>query len=112
MGQPNESPSARGTDGLDDAFPGGNCNRDLAQKAHVLQAKIDLLVDDIVDTAGWLISQLSVLPSQRETGDVTGLIYTLRRSRAYWKHIAEIAAELVTLNDERLSATRQAENGR
>jgi hypothetical protein len=108
MAPTNQNPPAGVADGLNsNAFPGGNCNQDTAPKVGVAQAKIDLLVDDVVDTAGWLISQLSVLPSQRVAGDVTGFIYTLRRSRPYWKHIAETAVELVAANDERLSGLRQ-----
>jgi hypothetical protein len=100
---------AGSADGLDDAFPGENCNLVIAPKANVSQAKIDLLADDIVVTAGWLVDQLYVAPAQRAAGDVTGMIYTLRRSRAYWRHISEVARELASANDERLSALRQAE---
>jgi hypothetical protein len=101
-----------GADGLDNsALLASFDTQDPIKHPAVLQAQIDLLADDVVDTAGWLISQLSVLPSQREAGDVTGLIYTLRRSRAYWKHIAETAVELVAADDERLSALRQSGDG-
>jgi hypothetical protein len=78
-----------------------------APKAHVAQAKIDLLVDDITDTCGWLVDQLNVIPSQRAAGDHSGMIYTLRRSRCYWRHISESARELAAANDERLSGLRQ-----
>jgi hypothetical protein len=103
MPNQNENPAV-GAAGFDDAFPGGNCNLVIAEKADVAQAKIDLLTDDIADTAGWLVSQLSVIPSQREAADIVGIIYTLRRSRAYWRHISEVARELAAVNDERLSA--------
>jgi hypothetical protein len=93
------------------ALLGGIDTRDATAKPHVTQARIDLLADDIVDTAGWLIDQLNCLPAQRAAGDITGVIYTLRRSRSYWKHVAETAAELVAANDERLSALRQAGPG-
>jgi hypothetical protein len=84
----------------------------IGPNAKVAQVKIDMLVDDIVDTAGWLVSQLSVLPSQRAAGDVAGMIYTLRRCRAYWKSISGSALELATANDDRLSALRQEEQSR
>jgi hypothetical protein len=80
-----------------------------APKAHVAQAKGDLLADDVVDTAGWLIDQLNCLPAQRAAGDVTGMIYTLRRSRAFWIAISGSAKELVERNDELISALRQGE---
>jgi hypothetical protein len=89
------------------SFPGGTDSRVNAPKAHIAQARIDQLVDDITDTAGWLVTQLSVLPSQCAAADYSGMLYTLRRSRCYWRHISESAAQLATANDERLSAIRQ-----
>jgi hypothetical protein len=59
--------------------------------------------------AGWLVDQLYVLPAQRAAGDYSGMLYTLRRSRAYWRHISEVARELASANDERLSSLRQGE---
>jgi hypothetical protein len=76
------------------ALLGGIDTQDATAKPHVTQARIDLLADDITDTAGWLIDQLNCLPAQRVAGDTVGIIYTLRRSRAYWRHISESAAEL------------------
>jgi hypothetical protein len=73
----------------------------------VTQARIDLLADDIVDTTGWFIDQLNCLPAQRAAGDYTGMIYTLRRARAYWIAISGSTKELVERNDERLSGLRQ-----
>jgi hypothetical protein len=107
-----KNPPAVGADGLDDAFPVGNCNEVIiAPKANVSQAKIDLLADDIVDTAGWLVDQLYVLPAQRAAGDIVGMIYTLRRARAYWVAVSGSTRELVAANGEQLSELRQSERG-
>jgi hypothetical protein len=108
MSPQNESPCVAPGLVVEDDFLSRKHSDD-APKAQVSQAKIWLLTDDIVDTAGWLVAQLSVLPSQSEAGDVSGLIYTLRRSRCYWRHISEVARELAEANDARLSAIRQAE---
>jgi hypothetical protein len=94
--------------GLDKAsLPGGIDEQIITPNANVLQARIDLLADDIVDTAGWLIDQLNCLPAQRAAGDITGVIYTLRRARAYWVAVSGSARELVAANGEHLSALRQ-----
>lgn len=82
-----------------------------ASKADVFQAKIDLLVDDVVDTAKFMVDQLYVLPAQRVAADYSGMLYTLRRSRCYWRHISAVARELAEINNDRLSALRQAEGG-
>lgn len=80
-----------------------------APKADVAQAKIELIAEDVIDTAGWMVSQLKVLPAQLASADYAGMIYTLRRARSYWKAISGSAADLVAANDERLSALRQGE---
>ena len=108
-----ENPATRAAPtGLNsNAFPGGNCNQDAIAKPAVTQARIDLIADDIVDSAGWLIDQLNCLPTQRAAGDIVGMIYTLRRSRAYWIAISGSAKELVERNDARLSELRQLGGG-
>jgi hypothetical protein len=109
MSPQRETPPGQ-TAGLKDmSLPGGIDGSFNAPKARVEQAKIDLLVDDITDIAGWLVDQLNVLPAQRAAGDFAGMLYTLRRSRAYWIAVAGSARELAAVNDERLSAIRQAE---
>jgi hypothetical protein len=111
MAKSNENPAVGAAGFGDMSLPGGIDGSDTAPNACVAQVKIDMLVDDIVDTAGWLLHQLNVLPAQRAAGDVSGMIYTLRRSRAYWRAISGSATELVVANDERLSALRQAKDG-
>ena len=73
------------------------------------QAKIELLVDDIGDTVGCLIATLSAALAMRDAGDTVGLVYSLRRARAYWTAISGSAKELVAADAERLSALRQSE---
>jgi hypothetical protein len=110
MNHSNERPPSLNGSPSETSFLAGEASEN-APKARVEQAKINLLVDDIVDTTGWLVDQLNVLPAQRVAGDVTGMIYTLRRARAYWKAISGSAAELVSVEGERLSAIRQADGG-
>jgi hypothetical protein len=106
------SPNA--TNPKDGASGSGKCSlrsrENTSPAPSINQAKLDLIVDDIVDTAGWLVDQLYVLPAQRAAADYSGMLYTLRRSRAYWRHISEVARELAAANDERLSALRQGED--
>jgi hypothetical protein len=80
-----------------------------APKYEVSQAEIGLLVDDICDTVGCMITQLYVVIAMRDAGDTAGLIYALRRGRPYWKHISESARDLIAADAERLSALRQRE---
>ena len=109
MEQKRETPPGQ-TAGLGNmSLPGGIDASENAPKARVEQAKIELVADDITDTAGWLIDQLNCLPAQRAANDFGGMVYTLRRSRAYWLAISGSAVELVAANDARLSALRQAE---
>ena len=111
MPQINEGvPSAKGAPGNSSSIGIGDGSEN-APKAQLDQVKIDLLADDITDTSGWLVSQLHVIPAQREAGDIAGLLYTLRRSRCYWQHITESAWELAEAHGQQLSALRQAEDG-
>ena len=56
-----------------------------------------------------MIAQLNAALAMADAGDTVGLIYALRRSRAYWRSISESAADLVAADAERLSALRQTE---
>jgi hypothetical protein len=78
-----------------------------APKAHVAQAKIELLREDIAETIGWFIPALNSAIAMLDASDIIGTIYALRRCRAYWLHIASCAAELVAVNAEMQSAPRQ-----
>lgn len=73
----------------------------------VAHEKIAQLVGDISDSAGVMIAQLAAAIAMAEAGDTVGLVYALRRSRAYWRHISESAVDLVAADAERLSALRQ-----
>jgi hypothetical protein len=102
----------------DDAFPGGNCKSENAKKtevaqantfpsAEISQAKIEILLDDLTDTGGWMVAQMNCLPNQRLAGDVDGFLHTLRRARCYWLAIAAEARLLVEAHGDLLSALRQ-----
>jgi hypothetical protein len=71
----------------------------------VAQAKIELLVDDIACNVGILIATLNVALAMRDAGDTTGLLYALRRAKAYWRAISASAAR------PKLPATRCSGNG-
>ena len=71
------------------------------------EANIEQLVADIADSAGVMIAQLTAAIAMADAGDTVGLIYALRRSRAYWLAIAGSAADLVTADAEKLSFLRQ-----
>jgi hypothetical protein len=75
--------------------------------AEISQAKIEILLDDLTDTGGWMVSQLNCLPNQRLAGDVDGFLHTLRRARCYWLVIAAEAQLLVAAHGDLLSALRQ-----
>jgi hypothetical protein len=110
MSSINDETPPLGAAGLgDDAFPGGNCTSKITPKAHVTQAKIELLFDDIGCNIGGFIATLNAAVAMRDAGDSVGVIYALRRGRAYWKAISLSAAELVAVDAERLSALRQGE---
>jgi hypothetical protein len=78
----------------------------------VAQAKIELLVDDIGCNVGILIATLNVALAMRDAGDTTGLLYALRRAKAYWRAISASAADLVAAEAPRQSLLRQREGGR
>lgn len=73
----------------------------------VAHEKIGQLVTEISDTAGAMIAQLNAAIAMAAAGDTVGLVYALRRSRAYWLAIAGSAADLVAADAERLSVLRQ-----
>jgi hypothetical protein len=75
--------------------------------AEISKAKIEILLDDLTDTCGWMVSQLHCLPEQRAAGDVDGVIHTLRMARGYWRVIAPESLLLVEARDDLLSALRQ-----
>lgn len=73
----------------------------------IAQAKADLIRADIMANASALIVNLEAAIAMDRADNVTGLIYALRVSRAYWKAISSSAAELTAIEAERLSAFRQ-----
>jgi hypothetical protein len=75
----------------------------------VAETNIEQLVGDIAGGAGIMIASLYEAIAMAQAGDTVGLIYALRRSRAYWHSISESAAELVSADAERLSCLRQKE---
>jgi hypothetical protein len=102
-----ENPPAGGAGGFDKtAFPGRNCNQTITPTANVAQAKIDLLFDDIGPNLYAMGAMLNAAAAMHEAGDPAGLLYALRRMRAYWRPITGSAAELVAADAERLSALR------
>jgi hypothetical protein len=83
------------------------CNSNNAPKAHVSQAKIDLLTDEIYHSASALSSTLNVLSAGYEAADVAVQIHALRQSQRYWRFISALARELIAAEAERASAFRQ-----
>lgn len=113
MSPADQSLPAGDADGPENAFPGGNCTFDtrhdgcLTPNADIAQAKIEFLLDDIGCNVSALQVNLDCAYAMRIAGDTTGLLYSLRRCRAYWKYISIAAAELVAVDAERFSALRQ-----
>jgi len=81
------------------SLPGSFDNREINPKTHVAQAKCDLLVDDIGCNVSAMMAQLDVILAMRAANDPTGLLYGLRRARAYWSAIAASARELAILRE-------------
>jgi hypothetical protein len=59
-----------------------------------------------------LIAQLEATLAMLAANDPVGAIYSLRRSRCYWQSISASVAELVSVDAEKESARRQAEDSR
>lgn len=78
---------------------GGIDEREINPKTHIAQAKCDLLVDDIGSNVSAMMAQLDVILAMRAANDPTGLLYGLRRARAYWSAIAASARELAALRE-------------
>jgi hypothetical protein len=110
MALTNENPPAGGADGLrDDAFPGRNCTSKIPQKAHVAQAKIELIRDDLAANISQLCLLADVALAMLAASDNVGTLYGLRRMRGYWLAISGSAAELGSCHAELLSALRREE---
>jgi hypothetical protein len=86
---------------------GKSCDLEEFPSAKISQAKIEILIDDITDTAGWLVDTLRCLPTQRVAGDIDGLLHSLRRARGYWRVISGEASLLAAAHGDLLSAERQ-----
>ena len=91
---------------------GADTSQQAPRDGAVAQAKIELLVDDIGCNVGILIATLNVALAMRDAGDTTGLLYALRRAKAYWRAISASAADLVAAEAPRQSLLRQREGGR
>jgi hypothetical protein len=85
---------------------GADTSQQAPRDGAVAQAKIELLVDDIGCNVGILIATLNVALAMRDAGDTTGLLYALRRAKAYWRAISASAAR------PKLPANRCSGNGR
>ena len=104
----NVEPRARAVAGLGISSSIGITNGpENPPKADVTQARIELILDDVGDNIGALIATLNAAIAMRNAADNIGLIYSLRRARAYWKFISVSAAELVEADAERLAALRK-----
>jgi hypothetical protein len=74
-------------------------NRERTPFQAATQAKIDLLVDDIGCNVSAMTAQLDVVIAMRAANDPTGILYGLRRARAYWRAISASARELASLRE-------------
>jgi hypothetical protein len=83
-----------------------------APRDAIAQAKIGLVLDDVADNSGLMIGTLHCALAMRDAGDTVGLVYTLRRAKAYWRAISASAVDLVATDAERLSPLRQREESR
>lgn len=96
----NETPPL-GLAGLEEnAFLGGNCSSEITPKAHVAQAKANLLRDDLTANISQMSLHLDVALATLAAADDCGLIYSLRRCAAYWKAISGSARDFVALRSE------------
>jgi hypothetical protein len=75
-------------------------DREITPFQAATQAKIDLLVDDLGCNVSAMMAQLDVVLAMRAANDMTGLLYGLRRARAYWSAIAASARELASSRTE------------
>lgn len=90
---------------------GSGDGSEVTPKAHVAQANIELIREDIVSTIGPMIATLETALAMAAIPDDTGPKYSLRCARAYWLSIAGSAAELVAAEAERQSTLLQGEGG-
>ncbi len=79
----------------------------IAPSLATAQAKIELIRDDLAATISPLQATLDYALAMYAAHDDCGLVYSLRRARAYWQAISGSARDLVAAEAERLSALRQ-----
>ena len=98
-------PSVKGGPGNSSCFAADNS--EIAPSLATAQAKIELIRDDLAATICPLQATLDCALAMCAARDDCGLVYSLRRARAYWQAISGSARELVAAEAERLSAIRQ-----
>ncbi len=99
-------PSAKGGPGNLSSIGVGDSTEN-ASKAHVAQARIELIRDDIAATVSALQAALDCALAMHAAQDDCGLTYALRRAAAYWQSVSSSAKELAAIEGERQSVIRQ-----
>ena len=74
---------------------------------HVLQARIELIREDLVNTVGGMQAALAAAVSMAAIPSDEGMLHGLRQARACWKSISELAADIGSLRAELASLLRQ-----
>jgi hypothetical protein len=69
----------------------------IAPYPEVMQARIELLREEIIATVSPLSATLEAALAMSAISDDAGLIYALRTAKAYWQCASANAAELVEL---------------
>ena len=91
-----------------DSAPNPRPTQDISRNpVAVREARLELLREDLTCNASAMIATLEAALAMRAADDDCGLIYSLRRARAYWRAISGSAAELISTEAERQSALRQ-----
>jgi len=78
-----------------------------APPAYVLQSRIELIREDLVNTVGGMQAQLAAAVAMADIPSDQGLLHALRLARHSWKAISLHAAELVERDAELASILRQ-----
>jgi hypothetical protein len=100
MTEPNESPPRGQVAGVAEcSLLGGVNGSESAPNPAVVQAKIGLLREDIVETIGPMIATLQAAVAMGHVPNDAGLIYGLRTAQAYWRSISWSARELQRLRE-------------
>ena len=65
--------------------------------AQAIELRLDLIREDLAANIGAMSATLNAALAMRDANDDCGLIYALRRARAYWQAIAASARDLASL---------------